>query len=135
MLQNIYEYKFYVIWKVGGKVGEPRPFLFSSLHWSLNYLYKISLTFHLIWEVSGSRPFLVSKFISTLELSEKYEMKLQRTPCVVAHNFFVYKPILLIFNTKQTLYKINICAKFRPPTLSRSSPNLLSTDGQTDGHS
>ena len=79
-------------------MGEPRLFLFPCLYLSMKYLYKISLTFHLIWEVGGkvggTHSFFVSKFNRPIkmflqymllfkrDIAEKYEIKLQRTPCV-----------------------------------------------------
>ena len=51
----------------------------------------------------------------------------------LVHNFRNYESILLIFNTKQTLYKVNICAKFRFPSSSGATSIVLSTDRRTDG--
>ena len=50
----------------------------------------------------------------------------------LVHNFLVYELILPIFNTKQTLYKRNIPAKFRFPSSSSATSIVLSTDKQTD---
>ena len=62
---NLYTHHqlFKILRYMGGKVGGPRLFFVSKF--TLN---TISLKFHLIWEVDGPHPFLVSKFISTTEL-------------------------------------------------------------------
>ena len=50
----------------------------------------------------------------------------------LVHNFRNYDSILPIFNTKQTLYKVNICAKFRFPSSFGATSIVLSTDRRTD---
>ena len=50
----------------------------------------------------------------------------------LVHNFRNYKSILPIFNTKQTLYEVNICAKFRFPSSFGATSIVLSTDRRTD---
>lgn len=51
---------------------------------------------------------------------------------LLVHSFLIYELICHIFNAQQTLYKVNISAKFHCSRSSCSSSILHSTDGQTD---